>query len=204
MYRQPAPPPQKAGPPDELVYVGNDRDRRNRSSVVAVQLFTLPPLAGAVAATVISPTAGFVALALSIAGVVFWVRRPDDARIVLRVKNGELLVHPSGSTEPARFSLDELLNVSLDSKIIQRVQEGSSAIPAMRFIDSRVGPEQTTARVILVGRGRPFVPLGEAYLAHVEATEWLGKIRVFLRKHGWVPADERDEEEASASQRAAT
>jgi hypothetical protein len=25
----------------------------------------------------------------------------------------------------------------------------------------------------------------------MDATEWLGKIRVFLRKHRWLPEDER-------------
>jgi hypothetical protein len=29
-------------------------------------------------------------------------------------------------------------------------------------------------------------------LPHFEATDWLGRIRVFLRKHGWVPEDERE------------
>jgi hypothetical protein len=28
------------------------------------------------------------------------------------------------------------------------------------------------------------------------ATEWLGKIRVFLRKNGWVPLDETDPKSA--------
>ncbi len=198
-YRHPAPPPAKASPPDEFVYVASDRDRRNRSSVVALQLFTVPPVAGAIAAAAVSPTAGFIALFVSIPAVIWWVRRPDDTRVVLRVTNGELHVHDRRRGVAAGMSLEDLLDVSLDTKIIQRVQDGSSAIPAMRFIDSRVGPEQTTARLVFVGRDRPLVPLGEAYLAHMEATEWLGKVRVFLRKHGWVPEDERDAELAEGT-----
>ena len=28
-------------------------------------------------------------------------------------------------------------------------------------------------------------------MAHADSVEWLGKIRVFLRSHGWLPEDER-------------
>jgi hypothetical protein len=31
---------------------------------------------------------------------------------------------------------------------------------------------------------------GYDHVAHMTATEWVGKIRVFLRKNGWVPLDE--------------
>jgi hypothetical protein len=33
----------------------------------------------------------------------------------------------------------------------------------------------------------------------MDATEWLGKVRVFLRKHGWLPADERKREKQQQS-----
>ncbi len=62
----------------------------------------------------------------------------------------------------------------------------------MRFLDSRVAPEIENARIVVVGK-RGEARLSEEYLAHMEASEWLGKVRVFSRKHGWVPRDERDE-----------
>lgn len=49
-----------------------------------------------------------------------------------------------------------------------------------------------TARIVLVARGRPPIMLCDDHLAHMDATEWMGKTRVFLRKQGRVPFDERD------------
>jgi hypothetical protein len=91
-----------------------------------------------------------------------------------------------------RFPLSELANVTLELKTIQRVVDGPSAIPAVRFIHSTVAPELHIARIVLVATGGREVRLTEEYLPHFDATDWLGKIRVFLRKQGWVPEDERD------------
>jgi hypothetical protein len=88
--------------------------------------------------------------------------------------------------------LSHLADVALDVKTIERVSDGGGAIPALRLIDSKVGPKVDTARIILVdGDGRE-VCLTEDYLPHSMATDSLGKIRVFLRKNGWIPEDERE------------
>jgi hypothetical protein len=71
--------------------------------------------------------------------------------------------------------------------------DGDGAIPAMRFIDAKVGPKVDTARIVLIGASGREVRLTEDYLSHMHATEWMGKIRVFLRKHGWLPEDERED-----------
>ena len=47
-------------------------------------------------------------------------------------------------------------------------------------------------RIVLVAKSGE-VPLTEAYLANVDVTEWFGKTRVFLRKHGWLPESERED-----------
>jgi hypothetical protein len=195
MYREAAAQSERERPPAELVYDGIDRGGRRLPGVGLVQAFSLPVvIAGALSAKV-SPTAGLVGLVVSGAAGVWWLRRPPQSGVVLRVEHGELLVIPRGKKEPkARFKLTNLTNVALDTKTIQRVEDGGSAIPAMRFADSRVGPELDTARIVLVPRQGSSLPLTEAHVAHMDATEWLGKIRVFLRKHGWVPADERGDE----------
>jgi hypothetical protein len=90
--------------------------------------------------------------------------------------------------------LDELANVELDTKTIRQVEQGGSAIPAMRFADSRVGPELDRARILLVCDDETRIPLSEIYGVHMQTSESFGKMRVFLRKHGWVPEDERDAE----------
>ena len=91
----------------------------------------------------------------------------------------------------------------MDTKTIQKVQEGGDAIPAMRFINATVGPELDTARIVVVGARGTRVPLTTEYIAHMDASEWFGKIRVFLRKSGWVPADERAPESAPPSSESA-
>jgi hypothetical protein len=153
----------------------------------------MPVMVGVVLSMLTTPTAALVGMLGSAAVMVWLWRRPSKAGTVLRIYKGELRVLSMEAhqlTDP--FPLADLLDVTLDSKTIQPVQDGGSAIPAMRFIDSRVSPEVDTARIVLVGRDREPVPLTKAYLAHMDATEWLGKIRVFLRKHQWVPEDERE------------
>jgi hypothetical protein len=192
VYRDPAPDPPA---PAELAYFA--AGSRNESSVaVMFQLFSVPLVAAVAGAALVGPWAGLGALAASGAFVV-WRRRSattaQGAR--LRVERGDLVVLTArGAKETARGRLASLRDVALETKTIQMVQEGSSAIPAMRFIDTKVGPSVDKARIVLVFEAGE-VRLGDDFVAHMDATEWLGKIRVFLRKHGWVPADEREEED---------
>ncbi len=170
-----------------------DRASRKGQGMALLQLFGLPVVVGLVASTVSTPTVGLVSMVASAALGVWWWRRPASDGFLLTVEKGALVVARSRGARPiATLPLETLRNVSLDIKTIQRVEEGGSAIPAMRVLDSRVGVEVDTSRIVLQGEG-PAVPLGNLYIAHMDATEWLGKIRVFLRKNGWVPADERSE-----------
>ncbi|HEY8088308.1 MAG TPA: hypothetical protein VIF09_10700 [Polyangiaceae bacterium] len=188
MYRQSAESGPGDKPPSELVVAIHGQDRRS-GAVLLFQLFTLPAVAGVVLSMALSPTAGLVGLLGTAALTVWWYRRrAQGERLVLSVASGELVAR-SGRRELARVRLQRLEDVALDVKTIRPVREGSSAIPAMRFIDSKVGPEIDVGRLVLVGEGRT-VRLHEEHVAHMTATEWLGKIRVFLRKHGWVPRDE--------------
>lgn len=165
-----------------------------------LQLFGLPVVVGVAASAIFTPTVGLAALVGSAVLGVWWWRRPASSGFLLTVEHGALVVARFRGARPiATLPLDTLRNVSLDIKTIQRVEEGGSAIPAMRVLDSRVGVEVDTSRILLHGEGAP-VPLGDVYIAHMDATEWLGKIRVFLRKNGWVPADERGDEPAASAE----
>ena len=125
----------------------------------------------------------------------WWKRAPKLAEKILRVRKGTLVVL-GGEREETRFDLEELRDVVLESKTVQRIQEGGSAIPAMRFIDSQVAPDQDVSRIVLVGKDARRHALADEYVVNMEATEWMGKIRVFLRKHGWIPHDERETPES--------
>jgi hypothetical protein len=157
--------------------------------------FSLPILASVAAAWIGGQWVGIAAL-VGAAGFSIWSWRARKKRgsAVLRVEQGVLEVEVRGKRVlHDRFRLADLSDVVLDIKTIQRVMEGSSAIPAVRFIDSKVGPKVDTARIVLVSESGREVRLTEEYLPHIHATESLGKIRTFLRKHGWVPEKEREE-----------
>jgi hypothetical protein len=188
-----------AKPPAELVYAATDASRRGSSAVAMFQLFSVPLIVGLVLSQISNPTVALVGmLATAAAGIWWWRRAPHAGGVVLRVERGELVVLSANKKqEKERIRLEDL-DVVLDTKVIQRVQEGGSAIPAMRFIDATVGPELDTQRIVVVGRGKT-LPLTEAYVSHMDAVEWFGKIRVFLRKNGWTPADEREPESAPPS-----
>src|SRR5579859_1911401 len=192
MYRDAAAPPEsERDTPAELVCTPLDRDRRSQPALAVFQLFAAPLVVGAATSLVATPTVAFAAMLVSAGILWWWWRRTARGKsVVFRVERGSLCLFLPRSIG-ASIPLADVVDVALDTKTIRPIQEGSSAIPAIRFIDSRVAPEVDTARIVLCTRDGRSVPLSEAYVAHMEATEWMGRIRVFLRKHGWVPEDER-------------
>ena len=192
-YRRADPPQPDKAVQNELVYLSQERGHGTRPGMAVLQLFALPMTVGVILAMIATPTAAIVGMIGAVVCMVWLWRRPSGEGTILRVNNGELCLLARQGREIAEpFPLADLLDVTLDSKTIQPVQDGGSAIPAMRFIDSKVSPEVDVARIVLVARGRDPVPLTKAHLAHMDATEWRGKIRVFLRKQQWVPEDERE------------
>jgi hypothetical protein len=190
MPRKPA--RKDAGTPSELVYVANDASRRGSSVVAMFKVFSAPMIVVIVLSQVAGPNVAVVGMiASAIAAIWWWRRAPKLDGVVLRVERGELWVSTARRSMASRFPLEEV-DVELDTQTIQKVQEGGSAIPAMRFIDATVGPDLDVARIVVVGRGER-LPLTDDSVPYMEATEWFAKIRVFLRKNGWFPRDERDE-----------
>lgn len=165
---------------------------RHTSSVAAYYGLLLPLFVGmGVAMLARSAPAGLVA-ALGTAGWKYWQRRRarSTPRAVLRVLRGRLHLSGAAFVQPVACDLNQLLDVYLDTKTIQRVQENAGAVPDLRFINATVGGEQDTARIALELEHETFL-LTEERLSHTDANEWFGKIRRFLRRHGWVPEDER-------------
>ena len=158
-----------------------------------MQLFAVPPVVAAVLAGAASPTAGLVGLVASGLGCYALGRHlaRDDVRW-LHVRAGDLFI---GEREDSRChvaSLSDLLDVSLETKTVTQMLEGASAIPAVRFEQATAGPEIDTARIGFVTERGTSHPLGDTYISHLYAAEALSQVRVFLRKNGWIPADERD------------
>ena len=187
--------------PSALLYPANVEAPRTRIARAGASVWL-----GAMVLTPIIAMAGHPQLAGSaIAIVVGWTlvrfrRSAKPAGVLLAVKDAVLTL-TDGSRALLTVPLAELEDVGLDSKSIRKVELGQDAVPAVRFINTQVGPEIDVARITLsiAGREEPFV-LTTAFLPHMDAVEWAGKIRSFLRKHGWLPEDERDEEETDDDQ----
>jgi hypothetical protein len=112
--------------------------------------------------------------------------------LLLRVIGGDLEIRektPAAESPVLRTRLRDVRDVRLDTRHIRKVE---SAVEAGQFMSHRVGPELDVARIQLLIEGRDGpVPLTEAFGAHMDAMEWMGKIRTFLRANDWVPEDER-------------
>lgn len=177
--------------PDELAY--HPEERHSSSSAVAMAVFLWPLLIGIAFAVIGLPELSLPAVLVFGAAAYFSARRRRRrAHAVLRVADGLLYLTGSGVPD-INLPLDKLLDVRLDTKTIQPVMETPGPVPSLRFINSRVGGDVDIARIELVRRDDSIF-LTSDYLSHTDSSDWAGKIRRFLRKHGWLPADERKAE----------
>jgi hypothetical protein len=165
-------------PPRELVVdaqpaPGSSSD--GGGSTMAPVLITVASAASL--AKFVAPTAGL--FALGAAAVYFVVnRKPNHGRFVLRVADGVVEVaRERGGAPPTRIPLAELLDVTLDRETRAGGRPGETA-ERTRIALERREPELPV-----------FVP--DEHVTPIEAQEWAGKVRVFFRKHGWLPKDER-------------
>jgi hypothetical protein len=202
-YRAPRLPEDVPPPPKELVYEANERDRNTNIQVAWFQFFGGPMLVGVLLASLIGGITGLLGFAGAMIFSIWYRKRSARADgAVLRIDEDRLHVLTRDlKDEKAFFLLRELAGVELDVKTIERLQDGNSPIPALRFANPTIAPPVDTARVVLVGtKGRRYF-MTDVYLAHMDATESVGKIRVFLRKNGWLPASERKKKKRRAEAR---
>jgi hypothetical protein len=162
------------------------------SSVVAWTVFVLPLLVAAFLA--VAGAQDFALVGAAATALFMWLRKRRQRKrpqAVLHVENGRLRVQGADGHEVLNVTLEELHDVTLDTKTIQRVQENlRSGMPDVRFIDSTVRPEADVSRVELKTSSTSIF-LTEDHLSSTDTTEWLGTIRRFLRANAWVPEKER-------------
>lgn len=145
--------------------------------------FALTALAAGALAKLASPTMGLLGLG---AGVAFLLlrRTPSHGPFVLRVDDGVLEVTRRRASAPgARIRLADLVDVTIDRQVLPASGRGGAAAERARLALEMRDPSAPI-----------FVP--DDRITAIEAQEWYGKVRVFLRKHGWVPDDERVHEDA--------
>lgn len=133
-------------------------------------------LAGGLAKFV-SPTVGLLSLGGSVV-LLLLLRKPKLGRFVLRIDGDALEVSQERSlTPPERVALADLVDVTLDRAAHASGGRGGAA-ERVRLALERPAPA-----------GPIYVP--DERITPIEAQEWYGKVRVFLRKHGWIPHNER-------------
>jgi len=138
--------------------------------------FVLTAIAAAAVAKLVSPIAGLVVLGTAIVVGVL-LRKPREGRFVLRIDGTTLEIGRERSTTTTRLELDAVTDITLD-KQKHASGRGGAVAERVRIAFERKAPDDPI-----------FVP--EDPITPVEGQEWQGKVRVFLRKHGWLPEDER-------------
>jgi hypothetical protein len=169
-----------SGPPRELVIdpapaPGDSGDGGGS----AMAPFLLTAASAGLLAKYVSPMAALAPLGLAL--VVMLVRRKmHEGRFVLRIDDdGSLAVTRERQRgAPSRIALADLLDVTLDRET-KAGGRGGTATERVRLAFVRRAPETPI-----------FMP--DERVTPIEAQEWYAKVRVFLRKHGWVPESERD------------
>ncbi len=126
----------------------------------------------------VSPNVGIAALGLCVVALLY-LRTMREGRFVLRVQDGILEVTRERPRAPGpRISLGELDDVTLERRKHNASGRGGASAERVRLALERRAPLDPV-----------FFP--DEAIASIEGQEWQGKVRVFLRKHGWVPRSER-------------
>ena len=144
----------------------------------------------------VAMTAPLAALALAACGVAWIVfdtrRRLRGDMIHMSVQATSLTVRVGGGST-LEAPLSDVLDVRLDSKVVhQSVGQRADGINAA--IASGPTMASDASRVELVLSDRTLI-LCEEHTSHGLALESLRAIRLFLRRNGWIPEDERAAEE---------
>jgi hypothetical protein len=152
----------------------------------AMAPFALSALAAGLLAKLVSPTIALLPIAIAIVLVIVR-RKSNEGRFVLRVDDSTLeMTRERRAGAVVRIALGDILDVTLD-RAAHASGRGGAAAERVRIALERRAPD-----------GPLFVP--EERVTPIEAQEWYGKVRVFLRKHGWVPESEREAPTSVASQ----
>lgn len=134
-------------------------------------------LAAGLLAKYVSPAAALLPV-VAVIVLILVLKRSSEGRFLLRIDDGALEVTRERRRGPVvRIALTDLLDVTLERKS-HASGRGGSATERVRLAFERREPDAPV-----------FVP--EERVTPIEAQEWYAKVRVFLRKHGWVPESER-------------
>ena len=177
-----------AAPPALLITLDDAEDRTNPIKVFHAVLVTIVVVA--LLWTASPPIAGVVAAVMAV-GLVVVFRKPAPRDVGLEVLGDTLVISRPGETQPTTVALAAIDNVEIERKAIQRVtyqQQISDALPT-----TELSGDVEVARIVLrlAGDAAP-ERLAETWAPVFVCMDRFGKVRTYLRAHGWVPLPERD------------
>jgi hypothetical protein len=189
-YRIPSRPDKALAPPAKHVYMPIHREALNSAAPGCIAF--VPIGVGIIIAGLGFPIVALIgAIATGVGLWVFFKKNRNRGRVLFTCDDGYVMIQWLGSSMGDQLSLGELDDIVLDTKTIERIQDGSPMVPALQAINATVAPPTDTARIVLKTESRT-VYLTEEFLSYTETADQIAKLRVFLRKHGWVPIDERE------------
>lgn len=183
-YRAPGERELPASLAHELVYLGA-AETRAREARNALVLWLLVAMMGGLLLSSLGVWPGVV---FTVLALVRWqiAKRPET--IVLRVNTPEQL-EVVLTDRIVRCSLETLFDVELENKTISDTYP--QTIVGAVVVATGVQPEREGARIVMVFDDGTRVRLGGDFEPYSSVAQSLGRIRVFLRSHGWRPDDER-------------
>lgn len=132
--------------------------------------------------------------AMALASITTWRSRRREVsrpRVVLTVRGDVLEVTLGDGAALFDSPLEDVLDVTLDTRTIERIIDHPELAPVPMISHSTVAPPVEESRIDIVTKSR-VVPLTNERFSHSDSLEWRGKIRQFLRKHGWEAEHERE------------
>jgi hypothetical protein len=193
-YRSGTSPP-FSPPPATLTYVARERELNRATPRLWIRIWLFGLCGGGCVAGVGTPWAGLAIMVVVVTwAVLSWRRTQRGDAVLFRIDEERLTVTARGAPLLASLPLAQLDDVTLDTKaIVPATQDTSTA--AAGVVEMKARGEVDVARIVLVPAApREPVALTKDHVAHMDAVEGAGKIRTFLRAHGWVPVDERTTE----------
>ncbi len=192
VYRQPLPPTDTDtdAPPEMML-----AQSRGRVDYSLVFFIVIPYTVGLVVHMKHGPIAGLCAL-IAASAVSYAVRRlmRVDRDVVLRVEDRTLRVLTPGRAPRIVVRIEDVLDVRM--AVTNEPGMTSTQIVTLQPFASGEASGLSTrrAKIAIVRRHGPDVWLTEHELIYQDGIVGLGKTRSFLRKHGWLPLDEREDD----------
>jgi hypothetical protein len=190
-YRTPAPARRSRGQFPAFLYDPRDRDRGPLRRLVG--RLWLGVIAGSLLAAS-APSLALVGLALlAVWSVWQWPRTRRPEGVLLWVENGELVVFRQPGVRPViRVRLDGLRDVRIETRSIDKTRHEAHTGLVLPTPAATLTVDVSRVVFDFAPPDEPLLVSGE-FMSSSVIVPCVGKMRVYLRRHGWLPEDERAE-----------